>query len=444
MTLRTRLALALVILAALATTAVGVLAYLSTERQLGSEIDSNLRDVAAYASTQPGREGFGGGDGGRGAVQLQTVLIQRLDTNGSIQSSPSGLTVPVDDTDRALAARGAGQSYRTLDISGVPYRMLTTADDHGAIQVLRPLVESRAVLSDLRLRILLAAVLVVLAAAATGWLIARQVTQRLRALAQAAAVVADTGRLDVPISTDGRDETGQLARAFTAMLTALGRSQAAQQRLIQDAGHELRTPLTSLQTNLDVLTRHPDIDTGQRQTILNDLHGETRELGNLVNELVDLSLRGSNDPEPEVIRLAGMAERVVARARRRTGRTITLDTDASTAIAARSQLERALANLVDNAIKFSPADSPIEVTIQGGRVAVRDRGPGLASGDAGRIFERFYRSDQARQLPGSGLGLAIVADIVGRAGGTVFADNHADSGAVIGFVLPPTPTPTLL
>jgi two-component system sensor histidine kinase MprB len=93
---------------------------------------------------------------------------------------------------------------------------------------------------------------------------------------------------------------------------------------------------------------------------------------------------------------------------------------------------------VDNAVKFSPDGTPVDVTIASGRVTIRDHGPGLADADVKRIFDRFYRSDAARQLPGSGLGLSIVHDVVTRCGGTVFAGNHPAGGAVIGFVLPPS------
>jgi len=312
------------------------------------------------------------------------------------------------------------------------------------VQVLRPLAESNTVLTVLRLRILMAVLSVILAAAACGWLVSRQVTRRLRDLAAAAALVADTGRLDVAIDPAGSDETGQLAGAFIRMLATLDRSQVAQRHLVQDAGHELRTPLTSLRTNLDVLARHPDLDAGQRREVVADLQGETRELTLLVNELVDLSLGEVTEAPPTQLSLAAVAERVASRARRRSRRVITIDADGSTAFAVQAQVERALANLLDNAIKFSPDDSPIAVTIAAGRLAVRDHGLGLAPDEVPRVFDRFYRSDHARQLPGSGLGLSIVSNIAIQAGGTVFAGNHPSGGAEVGFQLPPAETPTWL
>lgn len=437
MTLRAKVTAALIVLSTLATVSIGWVAYLSTEHRLMSEIDTSLRDVATYAAAQPGgRDGFQGG--GRGAVQLQTVLVQELGPDGSVLGPSTDPSIPVTAADRAVAAGGSGALYRQVSLDGHPYRMLTVATDHGAVQVLRPLAESLGVLSGLRMRIVLAAATVILAAAASGWLVSRQVTRRLRELAAAAGLVAATSRLDIALDTSGSDETGQLARSFTGMLGALDRSQLAQRRLVQDAGHELRTPLTSLRTNLDVLARHPQLEETQRRVLVADLQGETRELTMLVNELIDLSLGSNAELPPQELSLSSVVSHAVTRAQRRSGRQITVEADDTIVCAVGAQVERAVTNLLDNAIKFSPDGSVIEVRIANGRVSVRDHGPGLAAVDASRVFDRFYRSDQARQLPGSGLGLSIVLDLVTRAGGTVFAGNHPAGGATIGFTLPVT------
>ena len=102
--------------------------------------------------------------------------------------------------------------------------------------------------------------------------------------------------------------------------------------------------------------------------------------------------------------------------------------------------ERALANLVDNAVKYSPG--AISIVINGGRVEVRDDGPGIDPADQVHVFDRFYRSAEARTEPGSGLGLAIVKQIVERHDGTVWATNRSGGGAAVGFELPTTPVST--
>ena len=103
----------------------------------------------------------------------------------------------------------------------------------------------------------------------------------------------------------------------------------------------------------------------------------------------------------------------------------------------RRALARAVGNLVDNAAKFSPAGGPIEIKVGHGRVVVRDHGPGVADADRSQVFDRFYRSPDARSQPGSGLGLAIVEQVATDHGGAVSVVNAPDGGAVFTLVLPP-------
>jgi two-component system sensor histidine kinase MprB len=103
------------------------------------------------------------------------------------------------------------------------------------------------------------------------------------------------------------------------------------------------------------------------------------------------------------------------------------------------QLARAVGNLLDNAVKFSPDGTRIEVTVRPGRLQVRDHGPGIGPEDLPRVFDRFHRAVEARSLPGSGLGLAIVRQIVEDAGGSASAANHPDGGAVFTLELPSAP-----
>ncbi len=143
-------------------------------------------------------------------------------------------------------------------------------------------------------------------------------------------------------------------------------------------------------------------------------------------------LRDDEARSPVVI--AEVARAVVDRAVRRSGRQVSVDADDSVVLVQPQALERAIANLVGNAVKFSAG--AIEVVCRAGRVDVLDRGPGVGAADLPHLFDRFYRSVQARSLPGSGLGLSIVRDVVERHGGTVHAANREGGGAVLGFTLP--------
>jgi two-component system sensor histidine kinase MprB len=275
------------------------------------------------------------------------------------------------------------------------------------------------------------------AAGILGWVVARQVTRRLSRLTATAEAVASTGRLDIPVDVEGDDEAGRLAAAFNKMLSALSRSRDDQQRLVQDAGHELRTPLTSLRTNISVLRRHDRLSPETMTSVLDDLESEALELTELTNELVELATDRRSEEPMEAVVLGEVAERVAARARRRTGRVVVVDADASVVNGRPQLLERAITNLVDNAAKFDETgEAPIDVVIRAGRVEVLDRGPGIAEDDLPHLFDRFYRAVAARSRPGSGLGLAIVKAVAEAHGGEVFAANRPGGGADIGFFVP--------
>jgi two-component system sensor histidine kinase MprB len=221
------------------------------------------------------------------------------------------------------------------------------------------------------------------------------------------------------------------------MLAALEESRQQQRRLVHDAGHELRTPLTALRTNIELLARADELPDEQRRSLLEDVTFELKELSNLVTEVVDLATdAATNDEVMVIMRLDELVERMVDRARRRSGREIVAGLEPAQVEGRRVMLERAVANLIDNAVKWSPTDSPVEVSLSGGRLEVRDHGSGIAGADLPHVFDRFYRAQAARGAPGSGLGLSIVKRIVEEHGGTVFAREAEGGGALVGFDLP--------
>ena len=409
--------------------------------------DADGDDPATTATAAPGPsdDGHGGGRD-RGDDRVSMLLAQRLAADGTT-SGISGLpaTLPVDTGDRAVAAAATDHDlrFRNVTVNGAPYLLLTRSRGHGegAVQVARSMADHIALLTKLAGSIVVIALLVAVAAAVAGRFLARALTGRLVRLTAAAEQVTATGRLDVDLPVHGRDEVGRLGAAFDDMLTRLARARDDQQRLVQNAGHELRTPLTSIRTNVSLLRRASELPADERAAILDDLTGETRELTDLVNELVELATdRRAGEPEADVD-LVALAERVAERARRRSGRTVTVDVPRGVVVRGRAHgLERAVTNLVDNAIKFDVTGGPVEIVVLAGRtttgVEVRDRGPGVPPEDVERIFDRFHRATAVRSLPGSGLGLSIVRDVVADHGGRVFATARDGGGAVIGFTLP--------
>jgi two-component system sensor histidine kinase MprB len=156
----------------------------------------------------------------------------------------------------------------------------------------------------------------------------------------------------------------------------------------------------------------------------------------LVEEVVALAADRHTDELPQPIRLRDHVAPLVERASRRSGRAIDLVADDSLCIVRPQLFERAVSNLIDNALKFDISGGVIDVDVSNGTVTVSDRGPGVEVGQEHVIFERFHRATSARTLPGSGLGLSIVADVAQSHGGSVFARRRTGGGAEVGFTLP--------
>jgi two-component system sensor histidine kinase MprB len=439
MSLRVKLAIAMVLLAAGATVVVGTVTYASTRHELRQQVDRSLNDAARRNGGGPGTPGPGpdrpGGPGDDSPPRNFTqILVQVLDARGAVVREPASGALPVTDLDIAVATGVATQSRHGIELDGETFRVLTVAGVDGAVQFARSLDETEDVLGRIRARMIVVVVAMSVLALLLALYIADRVTRRLVRLTDVATGVASSGNVEVTVPVEGRDETGRLGQAFSAMLASLARSKREQHQLVQDASHELRTPLTSLRTNVAVLQRYDELPPESRQSLLADLESETRELSALVDELVDLATERRDDEQAMALSMREVADRVVERAVRRSGRAITLHADDSTVVCRPQALARAMTNLVENAIKFS--QRPIEVTIENGRFEVRDRGSGLSDEDLPRMFDRFYRSVQARSLPGSGLGLSIVRDMAQLHGGDVFAHRREGGGMVIGFTLP--------
>jgi two-component system sensor histidine kinase MprB len=457
LSLRARLTVFVTIAVGLAVAVVAFFSYGFARDEAIDEVDSFLSNRGPVVGifgvlqlddfrTRPGL--FGGvgtqpvpGQGGRfdpiGEVVREDAIAQFIDTSGSILAfGDPALLLPVDDVDLALAAEHGQDLYRDVDIDGVHYRMLTRHMSPGlAIQIARDASGTDEILAGLRLRLLLLSLGGAAIAAAMGWLVSNRSLRPVGELTDAAEHVAATRDLDSRIVVVRDDELGRLAESFNSMLAALEEARVSQQRLVADASHELRTPLTSLRTNIELLQRGA-VEGSDRTELLADVNSETVELANLVAELVDLATIGRHD-EPRVeIDLSGLVTQAVDRVRRRTELEISMELEPTTIEGRRTGLLRAISNLLENAAKWGSEGERIEVTLQDRTLTVRDHGPGIPEDDLARVFERFYRSPAARALPGSGLGLAIVAAVADDHGGSVFARNATDGGAMVGLTLP--------
>lgn len=446
MNLRSKLAIAFGGVGAAVAILVGVFSYQTASRRINDELDRSLlttsAEIAAGATQVLAPSPVTRGPNDDDHDEAQPMVARSISPNGAVR--PIGgrpVTFDVNDADRALAATGnlGDRRYRDLTVSPDDYRVITVAlgDGRGAIQLGIDVDESRHQLGMLAAGIAGVSAIVLVAAALAGWLIARQITRRLVRLTQVTEQVSDGARIDVVVvPTGGRDEVGRLATSFDSMLGRLADARDDQERLVQDVAHELRTPLTSLRTNASVLRRFDELTPDARARLIADVDGEARELSHLVNELVELATRQYDGEESGPVELADLARRAAARVHRRSGRIIDVDADTTTIEGRARSLERAMSNLIENAVKFDPdSTEPVKVVVRAGRVEVLDHGPGIAPEDATRVFDRFHRADAARGLPGSGLGLAIVREVARSHDGDVFAGTRPGGGAIVGFTV---------
>jgi two-component system sensor histidine kinase MprB len=453
-TLRWRLTLILAAVALGVAAFAAIASYLSTESQLRSGIDETLRSRAAAVNgpdNEPGgpRRGERGGPPGPdnengcpppGSFQPASGA-QLVSATGTVTPCiAGGPTLPVTDQERAL--RHGDVELRTVDIDGQPYRLLSTPwYGGGTLQVARSLAESESLLHRLRLQLAGLVALATVVAASLGWAVATRLVRPIVRLRDATHRIATTLDLSTPIDVRAPGEVGSLATSFSTMVAEVGRSQEQQRRLVSDASHEMRTPLTSLRSNVELLRRIEQLPPDERREVIDDVLEDVDELSVLLGELVELASDLSAAEPQEPVRLGDLARAVAARTQRRKDRPVTVDDGRGVEVMGRPrQLERAISNLVDNAVKYSAASTPIDISVEVTTVTVRDRGRGLPDQDVARIFDRFYRAVDVRTEPGSGLGLSIVDEIVRSHGGTVFAGNRPDGGAEVGFRLPSPPS----
>jgi two-component system, OmpR family, sensor histidine kinase MprB len=422
-------------------------AYLTVRQNLYDQIDNSLAQKAANAVHSQGVITGPGGEFPAALLSLTDLQFAVIDENGAnVYGIPN--PPPVGRAELAVATGQQRSSLRTDGRTGsrvyaVPYR----GDALVLAQSLRPTQDQ---LGDLSLVLFLIGGAGVVVAAAAGTAVARTGLRPVLRLTRATERVAQTGDLR-PIRVEGDDELARLTQSFNQMLAAVAYARDRQRQLVADAGHELRTPLTSLRTNLELLLsaeapNAPRLADEDKAEIHADLRAQLGELTQLIGDLVELAREDAPQLDPERVDMAEVVDQALARARRRAGDVnFEVDLHPWYLLGEPATLERAVLNLLDNAVKFSPTGGTIRVALRPATdgyafLQVADAGPGIKDADLPYVFDRFYRSDEARTLPGSGLGLAIVKSAAERHGGAVYAGRSADGGALLGIKLPGRPS----
>ena len=348
--------------------------------------------------------------------------------------------------------RGVTVFQTVEDFAEEPIRMVSIPVDAGggryAIQVATSLDDARAVLRAARWLFLVISLGILSAVVATGALLARRALRPIDDVVRRARGIGEMNLAERLPHPGSQDEVGRLVETLNEMLARIERGVEAQRRFAADAAHELRSPLSRLRAELEVTLRRPR-DRAEYEEALRSSLDEVERLSRLTEELLGLARldagEGRETPsgpvpltpivEEAVSRMQGEAERRHVKVFVRPGDDLSVNVAPGAA-------SLALANVLDNAVKFSPAGGrvTVEMVVDGDEavVAVSDTGPGLLVEEIPRLFERFRRGSASRSAdtPGVGLGLAISRALIERQGGRILAENVAGGGAIFSIRLP--------
>jgi two-component system sensor histidine kinase MprB len=443
--LRLRVAVLAALMVGMAAAGVSAAAFYVVRGSMYSGLDQQLIDRArtvvdnGLVASLPAAALYGS-DIRIGLLTAQSTLITVRDS----------LQPPFDADELEVAAGKLTSSLRTVNDERV---LAVPSGSPGIALVLaQPMEPMRHTLAGLGVVLALVGGAGVVLAGLAGATVAGAGLRPVQRLTSATERVASTGDLR-PIPVTGTDELARLTHSFNVMLGAVAAARDQQRRLVADAGHELRTPLTSLRTNMELLMAAGSgtgpgartLSEADRKEIFDDVHGQLEELSTLVGDLVELARDDAPQAANESVDLVDVVERALARARRRAGEVSFSEQLAPWMLPGdATALERAVLNLLDNAVKWSPPRGVVRVGLHPvgddtAMLEVADAGPGIAEADRPHVFERFYRATEDRGRPGSGLGLSIVKQVVERHGGSVRVGRSAAGGALLALQLPGSP-----
>ncbi len=345
----------------------------------------------------------------------------------------------------AIARAGRGSRAFDATANGGQFRALAIGVSPGfAIVISHSLTDVNSTLSELRLILVILTLGGIALAALLGWFVARTALSPVRRLTAAVRHVAETRDLGERIDERRRDELGSLARSFNVMLTVLDdtvhkldESARMQRRLVADASHELRTPVTSVRTNIEILERADELPADERSRLIGDVVEQLEELSALINDLIELAREDEHIDSREEVRFDILVTEAIERARLHAPQVrfeVNLEQTLVNGVPAR--LDRAVNNLLDNAVKFAGTAEPIEVRLRDGELEIRDHGPGIDAEDMPHVFDRFFRGARSRARPGSGLGLAIVRQVAELHAGSVSVAAAPGGGTVVRLRVP--------
>jgi two-component system OmpR family sensor kinase len=450
------------LLVALTSLVAAVLGTTLLRSYLLSRSDSQLRDFATVASRIVERQQLQPAGSSRSQALPTQFLVEVIGADGQVQvaggplGSANGLR---------LSAAQLGETGTPFTAAGGSWRVLVEPEPGGAHLVIAySLGDLNSTVTRLELADALAGGAAIVLLAGIGLPLVRASLAPLARIEATAAAIAGgdlSRRIDHPA---GNTEVGRLAEALDVMLASIEaaylaradgearalRSQKRMRRFTADASHELRTPLTSVRGLAEYGLQQGDAASREELLRLMGLiAGESGRMGRLVDDLLLLARFDAGRPlDRRPVDLASLAAEAVQRARMvAPGRPVTLEAAEPVIVDGdEGRLAQVIDNLIGNAIQHTPPGSPVTVAVAASadhaELTVADRGPGMTAEQASRVFERFYRTDDARTRTrgGTGLGLAIAASLAAAHGGEITVDTAPGHGAAFRLRLPQAAT----
>jgi len=395
----------------------------------------------------------GPGGGPPSFVRLDK-FVQIIDFDGAVVARSATLGTSRLPASSVLLARlrdGEIVFGTVTDFGEEPVRMVSLPVDTGqkryAVQVAMSLDDAYAVLRTGRWLVFGMSVVILTGIGLTSAVLARRALRPIDEMVTQARQIGERNLAERLPHPGTRDEIGRLVETLNSMLTRLEQSFEVERRFTADASHELRSPISRLRAELEVTLRRPRV-AAEYEEALRSCLDEVERVQALIEELLELArIDTRQEPEPRApVAVAEIVEAAIA--------AVKLDADRHGVAlggecprdllvsAAPGAAKVALANILDNAVKFSPKGGAIRIAIGASPdevcIAVSDTGPGISSEDVGRLFERFYRGKASRagDAPGFGLGLAISRALVERQGGRISVAAAGPNGATFSVHLP--------
>lgn len=472
MSLRLRMSLAYALVVAIVVAVLGATLYLTMQKTLSDEMDQRLRvrsdeiqfalwpspDAPTLSDLTPSKLDLSP----LAQIDAPGMFVQVLDTSGNVlatSSNQQSTPMPVDrvEFDSAVSGRPAFGDVtlpgdRTLRVLSVP--LAVQKQVAAVLQVSQSREPLKDTLAGLQRLLAVIGSSAVILAVAVGWLVSYRGLQPLSLISSQAADIAAKRDFRRRLHMDGRpDEIGTLARTIDGLLANVDETLQAHRDFVADTSHELRNPLLTIRTNVDVIDRIEDPD--ERREALREVRIQVARMTRLISDLLLLAqVERGLILQHRPVDVSLLIERVAHEARQRAhGQRIHVDHAQSLDIVGDSdRLQQILANLLDNAIKHTPAGGTVSVrtnrSADGVRIDVEDNGEGIAPEHLPHIFERAYRVTSSQTGPHAsyGLGLAIVKYLTEAHGGQVEVRSELGHGTCITIVLPAKPLvqPTLL